>query len=196
MSWKITLGKPNDPYIIGKRWIKKHISKSSKIPKAFHKEDECPGAIYDIGMHYLPDDPEDRQNLWVCIETGKLMKSPPKTVARPKIRPKKPNQKIQQIQPKPKPEIKVPKKEEPVKPEPTPEPLPEPEPPKPLATKETSISEIKGIGKAAYEKLTAAEIATIDDLLGKHSQEIATLIGRKSDAQIKKWQETARSMIR
>ncbi|MFX0171928.1 MAG: hypothetical protein ACFE9L_08410 [Candidatus Hodarchaeota archaeon] len=90
---------------------------------------------------------------------------------------------------KPKPES-VPK----VEPEPKPEVLPT-VPAAPAATKSTSITEVKGIGKAAFEKLSAANITTIGDLLSKHSQEIASLIDRKSDAQIKKWQETAKAML-
>ncbi len=47
-----------------------------------------------------------------------------------------------------------------------------------------------------FDKLAAAGVNTIGDLISKHSQEIATLIGRKSDVQIKKWQENAREMLK
>jgi hypothetical protein len=195
MSWKITLGKPGETYVVGKRWIKKNISKSKRYSKAMHKEKECPGAIYDIGSHYLPDSPNERKKLWVCLETGRLLKSTPDLIPRPKInfehKKKAPQSPIPVIKKKPKPMVQP-------KPEPESEIIPEPEVLKPIipkATKETSVSEIKGIGQAAFDKLSEANIRTIGDLLSRHSQEIATLIGRKSDAQIKKWQETAKEML-
>lgn len=194
MSWKITLGKPGDTYIIGKRWVKKNISKKNRVSKVNHKE-SCPGAIYDLGERYLPNNPDKLQHLWVCLETGTILKKAPSVIAIPKPKPRK----IKPVEPK------IPKKKpKPVKkaPEPTPEPEPAPEPePKvvekltPKFTKDTPVNEVKGIGKAAFEKLSAARINTINDLLSKHSQEIATLIGRKSDAQIKKWQDNALAML-
>jgi predicted flap endonuclease-1-like 5' DNA nuclease len=196
MAWKITLGKPGDTYIIGKRWLKKKIPKINRTSKALHKE-SCPGAIYDIGFHYIPDEPEKQQHLWVCMETGQIFKKTPKLVPYAKPKPKKVE---------PKPVVKEKKEVPPVikKPKPVPkvEPIPEPEPEvlptepvAPAATKSTSVEEVKGIGKAAFEKLSESNITTIGDLLSRHSQEIATLIGRKSDAQIKKWQENAKSML-
>ncbi len=194
MTWKQTLGKPGDTYIIGKRWLKKNIPKSQRYSKANHKE-SCPGAIYDIGDRFLPDNPAKSQNLWICMETGAIITKAPKVVAVAKPRPPKP--KVISV-PKPKKVVpKVKKVAEPVveaEPEPKAEPVVETVK-KPSATKTTSVSEIKGIGKAAFEKLANAGINTIDDLLGKHSQEIATLIGRKSDAQIKTWQDTALAML-
>ena len=196
MSWKLTLGKPDNTYIIGKRWLKKNIPKSKKIAKANHKE-KCPGAIYDLGERYLPDKPEKPQQLWICMETGSLLTKTPSVINIPKPKPKKaiPTP-IVQPKKKPTPVKKAPKP----MPEPEPELIPEAEPEeiapvKPKFTKETSVSEVKGIGQAAFDKLSAAGIKTIDNLLGKHSQEIATLIGRKSDAQIKKWQDTALAML-
>ncbi len=198
MLWKHTLGKPGDTYIIGKHWVKKRIPKTNRIAKALHKEAACPGAIYDIGFHYLPDDPSERQHLWICMETGKLLKKAPVLKVKVKPKPKK-------VKPKPvvkKPPPKVKKKVVPVVEKP-PKPLPEPVPElvKPIAPVTpavntlTSVSEVKGIGKAAYEKLSAANIKTIGDLISKHSQEIATMIGRKSDKQIKTWQENAQKML-
>jgi predicted RecB family nuclease len=88
---------------------------------------------------------------------------------------------------KPKPKPKV---------EPKPELIPEPKKPtEPSVTESTSVNQVKGIGEAAFDKLSSAGIKTIGDLLKKHSQEIATMIGRKSDSQIKKWQENARAML-
>lgn len=194
MSWKITLGKPDNTYIIGKRWVKKNISKTNRVSKVNHKE-SCPGAIYDLGERYLPDNPDKLQRVWVCLETGTILQKAPSVIAIPKPKPRK----IKPVEPK-----VVKKKPKPVKkaPEPTPEPelAPEPKPkvvekPSPKFTKDTSISEVKGIGKAAYDKLSAAGITTFNDLLSKHSQEIATLIGRKSDAQIKTWQDNALAML-
>lgn len=191
MTWKITLGKPGSTYIIGRRWVKKKIPKTNRISKALHKE-KCPGAIYDIGEHYLPDSSENPQRLWVCIESGELLTKPPKHVPLPDTKkviskPIKPKAK--------KPVVKAPPKPKPIV-EPTPTPKPEPEKPvEPLVTEATSVSEVKGIGKAAFDKLSDAGIKSIGDLLKKHSQEIATMIGRKSDTQIKKWQETARAML-
>ena len=196
MSWKQTLGKPGNTYIIGKRWVKKKIPKSKRISKVNHKE-KYPGAIYDLGERYLPDNPDKRQQLWICVETGTIIKKAPSTVAIPKPKPRKPKVvPAKKPEKKPTPVKKVPKP----KPKPKPEPIPEPEPEviaveAPKFTKETSVNEVKGIGKAAFEKLSNAGITTIDDLLGKHSQEIATLIGRKSDAQIKKWQDNALVML-
>ncbi|MHA1542141.1 MAG: hypothetical protein ACTSQH_04125 [Candidatus Hodarchaeales archaeon] len=194
MTWKQTLGKPGDTYIIGKRWLKKQIPKSKRYSKANHKE-SCPGTIYDIGERYLPENPAKSQHLWICMETGAIITKTPKVTTVAKPRP--PKQKVITA-PKPKKVVpKVKKVAEPVveaKPEPKVAPVVETVK-KPSATKSTSVSEIKGIGKAAFEKLTNAGINTIDDLLGKHSQEIATLIGRKSDAQIKKWQDNALAML-
>lgn len=195
--WKQTLGKPGNTYIIGKHWLKKNIPKSKKIAKALHEE-SCPGAIYDIGLHYLPDDSSGQQHLWVCMETGQILKKSPKLKALPKP-------KVKKVKPEPvkaKPPVKVKKKVKTVveKPPPEPEVLPAPEPipttpTAPAVNTLTSVSEVKGIGKAVYEKLAAVNIKTIGDLLSKHSQEIATLIGRKSDVQIKKWQEAAQKML-
>ncbi|MHA2174254.1 MAG: hypothetical protein ACXAB2_06495 [Candidatus Hodarchaeales archaeon] len=192
MSWKITLGKPGDTYIIGKRWVKKNIPKKNRTAKVNHKE-SCPGAIYDLGERYLPDSPNKLQHLWVCLETGTIIKKKPSIIAIPKPKPKK----IKPVEPK-----KPKKKPTPVKkaPEPVPEPKPIPKPKvvakaEPKFTKDTSVNEVKGVGKAAFDKLSSAGITTLNDLLSKHSQEIATLIGRKSDAQIKKWQDTALAML-
>ena len=192
MTWKQTLGKPGYTYIIGKRWLKKQIPKSKRFSKANHKE-SCPGTIYDIGERYLPDNPAKSQHLWICMETGAIITKAPKVITITKPRPPKPK-----VKPAPKPKkvvAKVKKVSEPVV-EAEPEPKVEPVVKEPSATKTTPVSEVKGIGKAAFEKLTNAGINTIDDLLGKHSQEIATLIGRKSDAQIKKWQDNALSMLK
>ena len=192
MTWKQTLGKPGYTYIIGKRWLKKQIPKSKRFSKANHKE-SCPGTIYDIGERYLPDNPAKSQHLWVCMETGAIITKAPKVITIAKPRPPKPK-----VKPAPKPKkvvAKVKKAPEPVV-EAEPEPKVVPVVKEPSATKTTSISEVKGIGKAAFEKLSNAGINTIDELLGKHSQEIATLIGRKSDAQIKKWQDNALSMLK
>ncbi|MFX0015682.1 MAG: hypothetical protein ACFFB2_12170 [Promethearchaeota archaeon] len=198
MLWKQILGKPDDTYIIGKHWVKKNVPKTNRIPKTLHKE-SCPGAIYDIGFHYLPDDPSKLQQLWICIETGQLFKKEPLLGKKATPKPKK-------VETKPivsKPPVKPKKKAEPViekLPELEPEPKPIAEPAKPPVSKPTintltSVSEVKGIGQAAFDSLTAANIRTIGDLLSKHSQEIATLIGRKSDKQIKTWQETAQKML-
>lgn len=192
MLWKHTLGKPGDIYIISKHWVKKHIPKTQRVAKALHNE-SCPGAIYDIGFHYLPDDPLRQHHLWLCIETGKLFEKAPSLKKQPKPASK----------PVTKPPVKVKEKIKPViekSQEPVPEPIIEPIKPtvtttKPAINTLTLVSEVKGIGKAAYDKLTAANIKTIGDLLSKHSQEIATLIGRKSDNQIKVWQETAQKML-
>ena len=190
--WKHTLGKPGDTYIIGKHWVKKHIPKTKRVAKALHNE-SCPGAIYDIGYHYLPDNPSKQHQLWLCIETGKLFEKAPSLKEQPKAVPKKV---------KPKPVTKPPKEvKEKVKkvvekpPEPVPEPVKPTVPTTAVINTLTSVSEVKGIGKAAYDKLTAANIKTIGDLLSKHSQEIATLMGRKSDKQVKTWQETAQKML-
>ncbi|MFW9780184.1 MAG: hypothetical protein ACFFE8_15150 [Candidatus Heimdallarchaeota archaeon] len=195
MSWKITLGKPTNPYIIGKRWVKKRYTKKDRISKSHHQESGCPGAIYDIGEHFLPDSPHEQTHLWVCMTTGRLFKKSPKiSPSRTKIVAKK----AKPIKAAPKP--KIPKSQA-LKPQ---KEKPELSPPEPEAApvtveakfdKTTSVSEVKGIGKAAFEKLSEVGINTIQDLLRHHSQEIATLIGRKSDAQIKKWQTTAKEMI-
>ncbi|UCE14120.1 MAG: hypothetical protein JSV04_02815, partial [Candidatus Heimdallarchaeota archaeon] len=171
--------------------------KSKKIAKTLHEE-ACPGAIYDIGLHYLPDNSSVQHHLWVCMETGQILRKEPKLKTLPKPEVKK-------VAPKPvkvKPPVKVKKKVKLVveKPLPEPEVLPAPEsiPTKsevPTVNTLTSVSEVKGIGKAVYEKLADANIKTIGDLLSKHSQEIATSIGRKSDVQIKKWQEAAQKML-
>ena len=195
MSWKQTLGRPGEEYIIGKRWLKKHVPKKYRVSKANHKE-FCPGAIYDLGERYLPST-EKVQKIWICMETGQILTKAPSTVAIPKPKPRKVKP---VVAPKPKkkevPVKKVVKPKVEPKPEPTPEPEVKPEAkPSPKFTKETSVQEVKGIGKAAFEKLTSAGINTIDDLLEKHSQEIATLIGRKSDAQIKTWQDNALAML-
>ncbi|UCG90375.1 MAG: hypothetical protein JSU57_01195 [Candidatus Heimdallarchaeota archaeon] len=197
MLWKHTLGKPGNTYIIGKHWVKKNIPKTNRVAKTLHKE-SCPGAIYDIGFHYLPDGPSKQQHLWICIETGQLFKKEPLLGKKPTVEPKK-------VKPKPivtKPPVKVKKKVEPIiekPPEPVPEPIVEPTKPTvpttPTANTLTSVSEVKGIGKAAYEKLSVVNIKTIGDLLSKHSQEIATMIGRKSDKQVKIWQENAQKML-
>lgn len=199
LSWKVTLGKPNQKYIIGKRWVKKNIPKSKRISKPLHENPEY-GDIYDIGSHFLPDKPDQRINLWVCMETGTVLKSAPKLKKLIKPRPKP------KVEAKPKSKV-VPKKSKVKKtvipkpePKPEPEPVPEPvaiiTPKKSSATTMNSVTEVKGIGKAAAEKLSAANIITIGDLISKHSQEIATLIGRKSDTQVKKWQDNAREMMK
>ncbi len=194
MSWKITLGKPDQKYIIGKRWIKKNIPKTKRISKSLHENSNL-GDIYDIGVHFTPDNPTEPINLWVCIDTGTILKTSPQLK-------KVPTPKAKKVIPKAKVAPKTSKVEETVKvqPKPEPEPIETPKPKitakKPSATTLTSISEVKGIGKAAYEKLTAANINTIGDLISRHSQEIATLIGRKSDAQVKNWQENAREMLK
>lgn len=192
MSWKIILGKPDQTYIIGKRWIKKNIPKTKRISKPRHKNPEL-GDIYDIGMRYLPDNPTDRINLWVCMQTGTILKSAPKLkdVPKSKVKPSKPKVKVVP---------KAPKAKKIVKPKPKPEPEVATEvkkiPKKSSFTTITSVSEVKGIGKAVFDKLAAAGVNTIGDLISKHSQEVATLIGRKSDVQIKKWQENAREMLK
>ena len=195
MTWKQTLGKPGDTYIIGKRWLKKNIPKSKRYSKANHQE-KSPGAIYDIGEHFLPDNPTKRQHLWICMETGTIITKAPKVIAVAKPLPPKPK-----VKPAPKPKKVAPKVKK--EPEPVVEVETKPKVEKvveaaktPSATKTTPVSEVKGIGAAAFEKLSNAGINTIDDLLGKHSQEIATLIGRKSDAQIKKWQDNALAMLK
>ncbi|MHA2248086.1 MAG: hypothetical protein ACXADY_24270 [Candidatus Hodarchaeales archaeon] len=191
--WKHTLGKPGSTYIVGKRWIKKNIPKSKRITKTLHKE-PCSGDIYDIGIHYLPDDTSKPKQLWVCMTTGELLKKEPVLIIKPKP-------KVKKTKPKPmmaKPPTKVEKKVKPVveKPSPIPEPVTESIEPAPTTINTlTPVSEVKGIGKAAYEKLSAANVKTIGDLISKHSQDIATLIGRKSDTQIKKWQENAKDML-
>ncbi len=195
MSWKQTLGRPGEEFIIGKRWLKKHIPKKYRVSKANHKE-SCPGAIYDIGERFLPS-ADKMQHLWICMETGQIMTKTPSVIAIPKPKPRKEKPKVAK---KPVKKAAPVKKEVKPKVEPKPESVPgpevKPEPkPEPIFTKETSVQEVKGIGKAAFEKLTTAGINTIDDLLGKHSQEIATLIGRKSDAQIKTWQDNALAML-
>ncbi len=73
MSWKIILGKPGDTNIIGKRWLKKNIPKSKRLPKEMYKK-LCSGYIYNIGLHYLPEEPEKLQELWICYETGRVFK--------------------------------------------------------------------------------------------------------------------------
>jgi len=192
LSWKIILGKPDQTYIIGKRWIKKNIPKTKRISKPRHKNPEL-GDIYDIGMRYLPDNPTDRINLWVCMQTGTILKSAPKLkdVPKSKVKPSKPKVKVVP---------KAPKAKKIVKPKPKPEPEVATEvkkiPKKSSFTTITSVSEVKGIGKAVFDKLAAAGVNTIGDLISKHSQEVATLIGRKSDVQIKKWQENAREMLK
>lgn len=194
--WKQTLGKPGETYIIGKHWVKKNIPKSKRISKVLHKE-ECSGAIYDIGHHYLPEEPSKSQQLWVCMSTGELLKKAPnmKTMPKPRIKKAKPKPEVT------KPPKKVKKKIKPIDAEPIPAPEPLAEPVKPAVPAApstntlTPVSEVKGIGKAVYEKLSAANIKNIGDLISKHSQEIATLIGRKSDAQIKNWQENAKKML-
>ncbi|MHA1228842.1 MAG: hypothetical protein ACTSPV_19125 [Candidatus Hodarchaeales archaeon] len=196
MSWKIVLGKPDTTYIIGKRWVKKNIPKSDRLSKALHKEKECLGDIYYIGQHYYGDS-QNLVDLWVCMETGRLLTKAPNVIQVSREQPK--------AKPKPKPQYKKkePKKAEVVKPkeESVEAPAkveaekPKPEVKTPKALKETSVSEVKGIGAAAFEKLSAAGINTIGDLLKMHSQEIAAAIGRKSDAQIKKWQENAKELI-
>ena len=196
MLWKHTLGKPGDTYIIGKHWVKKNIPKTKRVAKIMHNE-SCPGAIYDIGFHYLPSDPSKQHHLWLCIETGKLFAKAPSLKSQPKSKPKK-------VKPKPvaKPPTKVREESKPVvekppeaKPEPVAKPVKPAIPATPTVNTLTSVSEVKGIGKAAYDKLVAANIKTIGDLLSKHSQEIASLIGRKSDKQIKNWQENAQKML-
>jgi len=200
LSWKIILGKPDRTYIIGKRWIKKNIPKTKRISKPRHKNPEL-GDIYDIGMRYLPDNPKNQINLWVCMQTGTILKSAPKLkdVPKSKVKPSKPKVKVVPKAAKAKKAVK-PK----TKPEPIPKAKPEPEvatkvkkiPKKSSFTTITSVSEVKGIGKAVFDKLAAAGVNTIGDLISKHSQEVATLIGRKTDVQIKKWQENAREMLK
>jgi len=195
MKWKQTLGKPGEEYIIGKRWLKKHIPKKNRVSKANHKE-AYPGVIYDLGERFVPD-VNKTQHIWICMETGAIITKAPSILAIPKPKPRKEKPVVAA---KPKKQVTPVKKvTKPVvepKPEPTPEPKVEPvTKPASKFTKETSVQEVKGIGKAAFEKLAAAGINTIDDLLQKHSQEIATLIGRKSDAQIKTWQDNALAML-
>ena len=195
MLWKQTLGRPGEEFIIGKRWLKKHIPKKYRVSKVNHKE-SCPGSIYDIGERFLPS-ANKMQHLWVCMETGQILTKSPSVIAIAKPKPrkqkpvvaKKPKKVVTPVKKVVKPKIEV-----------KPEPAPVPEvkavtKSTPKFTKETSVSEVKGIGKAAFDKLGAAGIKTIDELLGKHSQEIATLIGRKSDAQIKTWQDNALAML-
>ncbi|MFX1516498.1 MAG: hypothetical protein ACFFC6_09315 [Promethearchaeota archaeon] len=196
MLWKHTLGKPGDTYIIGKHWVKKNIPKTKRVAKTLHNE-SCPGAIYDIGFHYLPSDPSKQHHLWLCIETGKIFDQAPSLKLRPKSKPKK-----EKPKPVTKPPVKEKKKVKPVvekPPEPIPEPTPAPVKPAmpttPSINTLTSVSEVRGIGKAAFDKLVAVNIKTIGDLLSKHSQEIATMIGRKSDKQVKTWQENAQKML-
>ena len=192
MSWKHTLGKPGDTYIIGKHWVKKNIPKTKRVAKALHNE-SCPGAIYDIGFHHLPDDPSKQHHLWLCIETGRLFKKAPSLKVQPKTKPKK----VKPI-PTTEPPVKVKEKRKPIiekPPEPVPKPVKPVVPAAPTVNTLTSVSEVKGIGKSVYDKLAAANINTIGDLLSKHSQEIATMIGRKSDKQIKTWQENAQKML-
>ncbi|MHA2306234.1 MAG: hypothetical protein ACXACU_12670 [Candidatus Hodarchaeales archaeon] len=195
------MGKPDQTYIIGKRWVKKNIPKSKRISKLLHENSEY-GDIYDIGMHFLPNNPDQRVNLWLCMETGTVLKSAPKL--------KKPMESKIRSKIAAKPKLQVSRKKPIVKtttapkPEPKPEPVPEiiakpvkkASPKKASSTTLTSVSEVKGIGKAAFEKLAAVNINTIGDLISKHSQEIATLIGRKSDSQVKKWQDNAREMLK
>ena len=71
MTWKHVLGRPGHTYIISKHWLKKHIPKSQRLPKTY-SETICPDYIYNIGFHYLPDDPIEPQELWVCLKTGEL----------------------------------------------------------------------------------------------------------------------------
>lgn len=191
--WKQTLGKPGETYIIGKRWVKKNIPKSKRVSKVLHEEEECSGAIYDIGHHYLPEEPSKLQQLWVCMSTGELLKKAPnmKTMPKPKLKKAKPKPLVTKPPKIVKKEI-VPVDAEPI---PTPEPVRLAVPAAPSINTLTPVSEVKGIGKAVYDKLSAANIKTIGDLISKHSQEIATLLGRKSDAQIKNWQENAKKML-
>ncbi|MHA2226521.1 MAG: hypothetical protein ACXAC8_15025 [Candidatus Hodarchaeales archaeon] len=199
MHWKHTLGQPGNTYIIGRHWVKKNLpKKKNRIAKDAHNE-ACLGVIYDIGFHYLPDDPSERKHLWICMETGELLKKAPSLKKVPKIKTK-----VKKVAPKVK-EVKPPVikammarsvEEKPIsKPTTKPEPVKPVVPATPSVNTLTPVSEVKGIGKAVFDKLTAANIETIGDLLSKHSQEIATMIGRKSDAQIKKWQETAQKML-
>ncbi len=194
MSWKQLLGSPGEEFIIGKRWLKKHIPKKYRVSKPNHKESSCPGAIYDIGERFLPS-ANKIQHIWICMETGQILTEAPSVIVIPKPKPRK-EKPVAAAKPKKK---VIPKKVvKPKIPEPEPVPVPEVKPvtkATPKFTKETSVSEVKGIGNAAFDKLTTAGINTIDDLLGKHSQEIATLIGRKSDAQIKTWQDNALAML-
>ncbi|MFX0016972.1 MAG: hypothetical protein ACFFB2_15530 [Promethearchaeota archaeon] len=71
MTWKHTLGKPGNTYVITKHWVKKNIPKSKRLPKLFSKE-VCPDYIYNIGLHYLPDNPKIPQEIWICLKTGVL----------------------------------------------------------------------------------------------------------------------------
>lgn len=73
MSWKHTLGKPGNSYIISKSWVKKNISKSNRLPKNVSKT-ICSDYIYYIGEHYTPDDPLKPVELWVCMKSGVLFK--------------------------------------------------------------------------------------------------------------------------
>jgi hypothetical protein len=57
------------------------------------------------------------------------------------------------------------------------------------------VNEIKGIGKATAEQLTMVGIKTAADLLNLDSKAIADKIGRKSDTQIKKWQDNAKASL-
>lgn len=202
MSWKIELGKTSEPYIIGKRWVKKQIPKSNRISKALHKENSCPGDIYYIGKHYYQNSNE-MIDLWVCMETGTILTKPPNYT---KIVPPKPKPQPVPTQPKfhivpekkeiSKSAVKPKPKETKTKPEEEIKPKAQPEVKITKVTKDTPVSEVKGIGATVYEKLAVEGIKTIGDLLGKHSQEIAAMIGRKSDAQIKTWQENAKEMLK
>jgi hypothetical protein len=73
MSWKHTLGKPGKTYIISKSWVKKNISKSKRLPKNITKT-ICSDYIYNIGKHYVPNEPSKPVELWVCMKSGVLFK--------------------------------------------------------------------------------------------------------------------------
>ena len=161
-------------------YIKKHIPKTNRITKRRHLVKECPGDIYYLGFQKLPDFEEERE-VWVCMETGKLLFKKPKLREEPSASKKK------------SPVVKKPTVAE----KPSPQKITKPKSEKPSITKgsDIPISEVKGIGAKAQEQLKAIKIETIAELLAKDSDEIAKLLGRKSDTQIKKWQENARLLI-
>jgi len=57
------------------------------------------------------------------------------------------------------------------------------------------VIEVKGIGAKTLDQLTKINIVTAEELIARDPHEIAELLGRKSDTQIRKWQENARILL-
>ncbi|MHA2296896.1 MAG: hypothetical protein ACXADA_12760 [Candidatus Hodarchaeales archaeon] len=176
MTWKIKLTSSitDSTLVIGRKWLKKNLKGTDLYPSAC---EQCNGTVHGLSSGWKTF---DDLTVFVCFNCGFLHKSAPKvTVKKQPVTKKKKKAKVE-----PKKAVSKPKGKKPAE---------KAEPAKDAA--KIKVNEIKGIGKATAEQLTMVGIKTAADLLNLDSKAIADKIGRKSDTQIKKWQDNAKASL-